>query len=179
MSPAAWRRGAVRVSGGKGMPHPIAGDGVTIFLDLDGVLADFDRGVQAVCGRPPEDLPLRTMWASLARAPRFFETLEMMHDAEALWRFCAPHRPTILTGLPLGSWAPAQKRRWVARVLGAHVPVIACMSRDKPRWSAPGHVLVDDRIAARDGWERKGGLFVHHVSAERSIARLRELGIGN
>ena len=150
-----------------------------LFLDLDGVLADFDRGMQAVCGQRPEELPLKTMWSALSRAPRFFETLEMMHDAEALWRFCAPHRPTILTGLPLGSWAPAQKRRWVARMLGAHVPVITCMSRDNPRWSGPGHVLVDDRVTARDAWERKGGYFVHHVSAEQSIARLRELGIGD
>ena len=148
-----------------------------LFLDLDGVLADFDRGVHAVTGARPEALPLKTMWAALAKAPAFFETLELMHDAEALWRFCAPHRPTILTGLPLGAWAPDQKRRWVARVLGVHVPIITCMSRDKPRWSGPGHVLVDDRASAREGWERKGGRFVHHVSAERSIARLRELGI--
>lgn len=150
-----------------------------LFLDLDGVLADFDRGVLAVIGRRPEELPLKTMWGALSRAPRFFETLEMMEDAEALWRFCAPHRPTILTGLPLGSWAPEQKRRWVARMLGAHVPIITCMSREKPRWSGPGHVLVDDRASAREGWERKGGTFVHHVSAERSIAELRRLGFGD
>jgi hypothetical protein len=149
-----------------------------LFLDLDGVLADFDRGVQAVTGVRPEELPLKTMWAALSRAPAFFEALELMHDAEALWRFCAPHHPTILTGLPLGTWAPAQKRRWVARVLGAHVPVITCMSREKPRWSGPGHVLVDDRATACEGWERKGGRFIHHVSAERSIALLRALGFG-
>jgi hypothetical protein len=142
------------------------------------VLADFDRGVREVAGRPPEELPLKAMWGALARAPRFFETLEFMHDAEALWRFCAPHRPTILTGLPIGSWAPEQKRRWVGRMLGAHVPVITCMSRDKPRWSGPGHVLVDDRASARAGWEAKGGTFVHHVSAGSSIAALRALGFG-
>ena len=147
-----------------------------LFIDLDGVLADFDRGVQAVTGKRPEELPLKTMWSALSRAPRFFETLEFMHDAEALWRFCEPHHPTILTGLPLGSWAPEQKKRWVARMLGAHVPVITCMSRDKPRWSGPGRVLVDDRAPAREGWERKGGAFVHHLSAERSIAVLRSLG---
>jgi hypothetical protein len=147
-----------------------------LFLDLDGVLADFDNGVRKVTGRPPEELPLKTMWAALARAPRFFETLAFMQDAEALWRFCEPHHPTILTGLPLGTWAPEQKRRWVARVLGAHVPVITCMSRDKPRWSGPGHVLVDDRASARKGWEAKGGTFVHHVSAESTIAALRMLG---
>ena len=39
----------------------------------------------------------------LSRAPRFFETLAFMHGAEAPWRFCEPHRPTILTGLPLGA----------------------------------------------------------------------------
>jgi hypothetical protein len=147
-----------------------------LFLDLDGVLADFDHGVATITGKRPEDLPRKTMWAALARAPAFFDTLEFMHDAEVLWRFCAPHRPTILTGLPIGAWAPEQKRRWVARMLGAHVPVITCMSRDKPRWSAPGHVLVDDREEAAAGWEAKGGTFIHHVSAERSIAALRALG---
>ncbi|MFC4167251.1 hypothetical protein [Teichococcus aestuarii] len=149
-----------------------------LFLDLDGVLADFDRGVHAITGQRPEALPLRTMWAALARAPRFFETLEFMHDAQELWRFCAPCHPTILTGLPLGAWAPEQKRRWVARMLGAHVPVITCMSREKPRWSGPGHVLVDDRASAAEGWEKKGGVFVHHRSAAGSIAALRALGFG-
>ncbi|WP_426957778.1 hypothetical protein [Muricoccus radiodurans] len=147
-----------------------------LFVDLDGVIADFDRGVKAVTGRRPEELSLKVMWAALAKAPRFFDTLEFMEDAEALWRFCAPHKPTILTGLPLGSWAPAQKKAWVARMLGAHVPVITCMSKEKPRWSQPGHVLVDDRASAREGWEKKGGTFVHHVSAARSIAALRKLG---
>lgn len=147
-----------------------------LFLDLDGVLADFDRGVRAVTGKAPEELPLSAMWRALARAPAFFDTLEFMHDAEALWRFCAPHNPTILTGLPHGSWAPDQKRRWVARMLGAHVPVITCMSREKPRYARPGHVLVDDRASARAGWEAKGGVFVHHTSADSSIAALRRLG---
>ncbi|MCK8787491.1 hypothetical protein M0638_24270 [Roseomonas sp. NAR14] len=61
-------------------------------------------------------------------------------------------------------------------MLGARVTVITCMSREKPRWSGPGHVLVDDRAAAREGWEAKGGTFVHHRSAESSVAALRALG---
>jgi hypothetical protein len=43
-----------------------------LFLDLDGVLADFDRGLHAVTGARPEALPLKTMWAALAKAPAFF-----------------------------------------------------------------------------------------------------------
>lgn len=147
-----------------------------LFLDLDGVLSDFDQGVREVTGKRPEELPLKAMWGALARAPRFFETLAFMEDAEALWRFCQSHHPTILTGLPHGTWAPEQKRRWVARMLGAHVPIITCMTREKPGWSGAGHVLVDDRLATREGWEQKGGIFIHHLSAERSIAHLHRLG---
>jgi hypothetical protein len=147
-----------------------------LFLDLDGVLADFDRGVRTVTGKRPEELSTRAMWRALAREPDFYNTLEFMHDAERLWTFCRPFLPTILTGLPLGSWAPEQKRRWVKRMLGADVPIITCMSRDKPKYSGPGHVLVDDRASTCEGWERAGGVFIHHVDAERSIAALRRLG---
>ena len=159
--------------GGHGAATP---GGPRLFLDLDGVLADFDRGVEAVTGRRPGALRVPEMWRALSRVPAFFETLHWMEDAERLWRFCAPHAPTILTGLPLGVWAPEQKRRWVARMLGAHVPVITCMSRDKPRHAGPGDVLVDDRADARAGWEAAGGTFVHHRHAEGTIAALRALG---
>ncbi|WP_425450473.1 hypothetical protein [Virgifigura deserti] len=147
-----------------------------LFLDLDGVLADFDRGVKAVTGKRPEQLPLKQMWRALAQAPDFYGTLEMMHDAEILWAFCRPYHPTILTGLPLGNWAPDQKRRWVARMLGAEVRVITCMSRDKHNFSGPSHVLVDDRASIREPWERAGGIFILHVSAEHSIRALKALG---
>ncbi|AWK85581.1 hypothetical protein [Azospirillum thermophilum] len=150
--------------------------GRKLFLDLDGVLADFDRGVRAVTGKRPEQVPMKVMWRELSRHPDFFGTLEFMHDAQELWAFCAPHHPTILTGLPLGSWAPEQKKRWVARMLGAHVPVITCMARDKARYGGPGCVLVDDREKARDPWEAAGGTFVLHVNAATSIAALQDLG---
>lgn len=148
-----------------------------LYLDLDGVLADFDHGVERVLGRRPAQLDMRRMWTALQSQPDFFGTLAMMHDAQQLWDFCRPLRPVILTGLPLGSWAAPQKRRWVARMLGNDVEVITCMSRDKPRWSGPGRVLVDDRASAREGWKRKGGTFVHHTSAQSTIDALRALGI--
>lgn len=149
-----------------------------LFLDLDGVLADFDRGVETLLAKRPDELPPPRMWSALARAPEFFATLELMHDAQALWDFCRPYKPTILTGLPRGSWAEPQKRRWVANMLGRDVRVLTVMSRDKHHYSSPDHVLVDDRLKLREPWERAGGIFIHHVSAERSIAALRRLGLG-
>lgn len=147
-----------------------------LFLDLDGVLADFDRGVKAVTGKRPEDLSMKVMWRELSHHPDFFGTLEFMHDAQELWTFCAPHEPVILTGLPLGSWAPEQKRRWVAHMLGPHVRVITCMARDKHRHAGPGAVLVDDREKARAPWVAAGGIFILHTNAKNSIAELKTLG---
>ncbi len=152
-------------------------DALKLFLDLDGVLADFARGVETVTGMRPEALPVKAMWRALAAAPAFYETLEPMADAQELWAYCRPYHPTILTGLPLGSWAPPQKRRWVARMLGPDVPVITCMTRDKHRYSGPNHVLIDDRASTRDAWKKAGGTFILHVDAARSIAALQRLGL--
>ena len=147
-----------------------------LFLDLDGVLADFERGVVSVTGQRPEELSAADMWQALRDASRFFETLDMMHDAETLWQFCKPFQPTILTGMPRGAWASAQKKNWVARVLGTSVEVITCYAYQKPLYAVHGAVLVDDLERARDGWERAGGVFVHHTGSESSITRLKELG---
>jgi hypothetical protein len=147
-----------------------------LFLDLDGVLADFDRAVLAVTGLRPDQQSVPAMWRALAHHADFFATLPMLPDAPALWDFCRPHRPVILTGLPLGNWAAPQKRRWVAAHLGNDVDVITCMARDKVLHSGPGHVLVDDRAAAAGPWQTAGGVFVLHTTAAATIATLESLG---
>lgn len=152
---------------------------VKLFLDLDWVLADFNAGVVALTGKHPHELTTRGMWREVARAPDFFAALAFTAGGRRLWEFCQPLDPTILTGLPHGCWAEPQKRRWVARMLGPEVPVIACMSRDKARWAAPGHVLIDDRETAREPWEKAGGRFIHHRDADRTIAALVALRLAH
>lgn len=153
-----------------------------LFLDLDGVLADFDAGVLGATGKTPADLGDRRMWPILARTPGFYEHLPWMADGRALWEFAAPHRPVIVTGVPLGRWAEPQKRAWCARELGPEVPVICCLSRDKGTQAAellaPGEVmvLIDDRLKVQAAWEDAGGRFLLHTSAAESVALLRELG---
>lgn len=149
-----------------------------LFLDLDGVLADFDAHVQQLFGKRPADMDLREMWTRAARADRFFETMPPTPDAMELWEFCKPYEPTILTGLPRGDWAAPQKRRWVARHLGPDVPVITCMARDKADHARPGAVLVDDSTRFAHLWQARGGVFVRHTSAADSIAQLKRLGFG-
>lgn len=150
-----------------------------IFLDCDGVLADFDRGAAAILGMHPRAFEKRfnpgLFWKPLAQARDFFDSLEPMADAFELYDAVKHRNPVILTGLPRGNWAEPQKRRWAERHFPG-VPVITTLAALKHEHRHPGDVLVDDRDKHRHLWEREGGLFVHHKDARSSIAKLRALG---
>jgi hypothetical protein len=151
----------------------------TIYLDCDGVLADFDRGAERVFGLPPREYErrfgLKRFWATLAAAPDFFNTLDLMPDALDLFEAVRAQEIAILTGLPRGNWAEPQKRRWAARHFPG-VEVITTSAALKREHCRPGDALVDDRDKYRDLWEGAGGVFIHHRSAAASIAALRERG---
>ena len=150
-----------------------------LFLDADGVLADFDAGARDLLGgMTPRQFEARyskrEFWRRLANHPDFYATLPLMADARLLFDAVEHLKPTILTGLPLGNWAAPQKVRWAAEHFPG-TPIITCMARDKYRYMAKRDVLVDDREDHRSKWEDAGGIFVTHENAERSLAALREI----
>lgn len=150
-----------------------------IYLDCDGVLADFDKGAEQVLGMAParfeQRFGLGKFWQRLASAPDFFGGLDLMPDAMDLFEAVRHTGPIILTGLPRGRWAEAQKRRWAERHFPG-VEVITTMAALKHEHCHPGDALVDDREKFRHLWEREGGVFVHHKSAASSIEALRDGG---
>lgn len=150
---------------------------VKIFLDVDGVMADFHKGVIDVTGKAPQDQQLKDMWKALARHGDFYNSLDKMSDADVLWNYVAHRQPTFLTGIPWGGWAPKQKREWLGRNYGFDVPVITCFASEKHTHAAAGDILIDDREKARAAWESVGGVFILHTSAADSIAQLKKMGL--
>jgi hypothetical protein len=152
---------------------------IQVFLDCDGVLADFDTAAIHLLGQHPrkveEVIGTHAFWRRLEEVAFFFD-LPLMNDARKLYEDVAHLKPIILTGCPPGGWAEPQKRAWVARHFPS-VDVITCMSKDKSRHLNPGDVLIDDYLAYKHLWEDAGGIFVHHKSAESSLAALRGLGV--
>lgn len=150
-----------------------------IYLDCDGVLADFDRGAQQVLGMPPKDFEAiygpGVFWKKLASAPDFYDKLELMPDAMQLFEAVKHLDPIILTGLPRGRWAEPQKRRWAERQFPG-VPMITTTAALKKEHADHGDVLLDDRDKYRSLWEAAGGIFIHHRSAQESIRELKEHG---
>ncbi|MDR3764023.1 MAG: hypothetical protein P4M01_08020 [Acidobacteriota bacterium] len=149
-----------------------------VFLDCDGVLADFESAARRVAGRVPRSGGSRdevaAVWAKIGRAPDFFYHLEKLPDADVLVEgvIAMGFQPVILTGLPRFMDAAEQKVRWAER----HYPgvkMITCSARLKSLHGKPGDVLIDDWDRFRPEWERMGGVFIHHSSAEESLHELR------
>lgn len=149
-----------------------------LFLDADGVLADFDAGVQRLLGTSASEFESRhgrgAFWKHLARADNFYGELPEMPDARTLFDAVRHLEPTILTGLPLGGWAAPQKIAWAADHFPG-VPITTCMARDKHKHMRSGDVLVDDREKHRREYEAAGIIFVHHENAVQSIAELAKI----
>ena len=149
-----------------------------LFLDCDGVLADFDAGAVKLLGMTPAKFEQRygrgEFWKRLARHGNFYGDLAEMPDAHQLFRAVKHLKPTILTGLPLGTWAAPQKERWAEEHFPG-VPIITTMARQKHLHMEPGDVLVDDRENHRHLWEQAGGIFIHHKNSADSIRQLSEI----
>ena len=151
-----------------------------LFLDCDGVLADFDALAGEILGMHPRVYEERygsgRFWTRLRQHGSFYRDLPLMADARELFDSVAHLNPVILTGCPMGGWAEAQKMAWAKK----HFPgtrMITCASRDKSRYMRPRDVLVDDYLKYKHLWEQAGGVFVHHKSAKESLASLQEHGI--
>lgn len=152
-----------------------------LFLDCDGVLADFDAAAERLFHMGPRQaeaaLGTKAFWHRIRNHKDFYGELPLMPDAMRLYEAVAHLDPIILTGCPMGGWAERQKVDWAARHFPG-VKIITCLSRDKCRFMRQsGDVLVDDYLKYRHLWEEAGGIFVRHHSAERSIERLAELGL--
>ena len=173
---------------------------VQVFCDLDGVLADFDGGVVRLFGRGPDEVSKKQMWGRIASQKEgggFFASLGWTLNGRKLWnaiRDLTP-QPVILTGVPMGNWAPQQKLQWCARELGSHVRIITCMSKDKCKFcatTAPApeaasadaaqpcvSILIDDREMAREPWVNAGGVFILYSDdrIDDVLSELRDHGV--
>lgn len=155
-----------------------------VYLDMDGVLADFDAGAEDVIGTTNTYKwewihGSAAFWDRLNAAPEFFLNLPPMRDLDVLWSSVQHLSPIVLTALPKRDDhdVARQKREWISRHLGPDVPVITCLTSEKPNYCNPGDVLVDDRAVNRQLWEQRGGLYVLHTDAATSVAELHRNNI--
>jgi len=155
-----------------------------LYVDLDGVLADFEGGVKRAIGVYPTELDRSDLWKQIYQTPDFFTNLGWHPGGRELWQQIARLHPTVLTGLPGTKHDPQtsvegerQKRAWVAKMLGKYVPCIVVPSKDKQQYATPESILIDDRPDNIAQWKARGGIGILHTSLQTTCRQLRELGL--
>jgi hypothetical protein len=147
-----------------------------IYIDLDGVLANFDEGVRELCGNSPNQVPPSTLWQMISAADNFFVSLGWMDKGQQLFNtvietFGGEWQIEILTACP--KKFQAQKRQWCLNKLGPDITVHVCnRSKDKPKWSHDSCILIDDSLDLKGPWEARGGTFIHHQNLKETLSAL-------
>lgn len=153
-----------------------------VFLDCDGVLADFDKRAAEILGMNSREYEkekgAKDFWKRIYSTPDFFFSLDKMPDADELVNAVKHLNPIILTGRPQGNWAEAQKLAWRDKNF-PDLEMIVCLSKEKflHMHHDKDNFLVDDWTQHQHIWEDASGTFIHHTSAADSIRQLRELGV--
>ena len=139
----------------------------TLYLDMDGVVADFDEYAARTLGlSPSEGIYSQSIWEKLAANPRIYRDLKKTPYADELVNVCKnlckeQHWDLkFLTAVPKGNdvpWAFYDKMTW-ALFFFPDIPVMfGPFSKDKHHHCRVGDILIDDRRSNIEEWERAGG----------------------
>ena len=144
-----------------------------IYFDMDGVLADFKRGVKELAGfrmtGANQDAVMEdeddAMWEAISRVEHFYDRLEPLPNGIEIFRYAQENHPGIvevLTGIPKPKRgilnAAEDKISWVKRVLGEDVPVHIVFKEEKKNYcKGKDYILIDDRRTNIEEWEKAGG----------------------
>ena len=153
-----------------------------LFVDLDGVLADFRQHVLDTIGVMPDENGDAGFWAALHAHHEFWLNMPLMPHAHDLWEKVRGYSPVILTGVPSTGKEEVerQKREWVRQHFGSAVEVIATYARLKQNhMDRRGDVLLDDKVQNVMRWNKAGGIGVlyrpdNHTKTTSFIVTLME-----
>lgn len=144
-------------------------DRPVLFLDLDGVMADFDGYFPQLFGYDHRDAGDSTMWAEIENHGSFFRDMPMCEDAFDFFVSIRHLRPVILTACPADPVKfediATQKRGWVREHLGPHVPIIFSPGgKNKQLYMhREGDILIDDFARNIERWNAAGGRGIWHT----------------
>ena len=151
-----------------------------VFIDMDGVLSDFDKPIIEKFGTKKE---WNNKWELLPED--FFRVLPKMPDADDLINYISGQFDWhVLTAIPNDSGFPEcriQKMQWIFKHYKVYPVRIHCVFQREKQYYAveenlSPNILIDDCESNVTDWKSKGGIAILHTSANDSIRELQQLG---
>lgn len=157
-----------------------------LYIDLDGVLADFDGKVLEITGKYPSELTTKELWKQLQVVDNFYYSLDIIEGSKEFLDYIlytSQVRVEILTALP----SPSKKLRtssndkimWVYDKLDPYI-ITNCVSNWRMKTyfcRNDDDILIDDQEKNIVNWQEAGGIGILHDNFEDTIQKLKELNV--
>ena len=156
-----------------------------IYLDLDGVFADFNSAVQKHCPGLIYQQHSKQIWRVLETIPHFFSTLDPILPSLKIYDDIASNtniEMQFLTALPRATGylktAQRDKTDWVHEHIDwAQVNCVSSWEMKKHFCRGKYDLLIDDSPRNIEDWAKAGGTGILHVTLEDTLQQLQRFGI--
>ena len=154
---------------------------ITVYVDMDGVIADFDGALRDKLGLSFNGDHKGKVWGKIQKhndtVEPWFYSLPKMADADKLWDFVTTHFENVEVLSASGTTprdAPGQKKAWMGDHFGYDVVVhVVQSSSDKAKYANANSILIDDREKSTKPFMAAGGMTILHKNADTTIAALK------
>ena len=153
-----------------------------IYLDLDGVIADFNKYYKSIYHMEPREAEKQKKFRPLFHElinDGGFSKLDKMPDADVGLEFlrkCSV--PTqILSSTSNEAYYEAiskQKMVWLQKFGITFNPIFVPGKRLKQEYAAPDKIIIDDTESIIDQWRAKGGIAIWHKNWADTLVQLRQ-----
>lgn len=152
-----------------------------IYVDMDGVLADFDEGLKRLCGvepMPQGNQPQEyqdKMWAAMRDYGNFYYDLYPMEGAvEVFTKLFEKYgdKLEVLTAIPKPhrgmDSAKDDKLKWMKKYFPGEIVVNIVFRAEKVKYcTGKDSILIDDWNVNTDEWAKNGGTAIEFKSWEQ------------
>lgn len=148
----------------------------TIYLDMDGVIADFDKGYRSIYGCNCRDDPNRNHWTEFVEGGGF-ANLNLMEDAFDLVKAVTRLQARVEVLSCIGNRGDQnnvarQKREWLIAKGFYFTTNFTFTKKEKSDYALPTSLLIDDSKACIDPFVERGGHAILHENAASTIKQI-------
>lgn len=162
----------------------------TIYLDMDGVIADFDQRFLNISGMTPDEYKdkygKKKFWDLIdeKNKVKFWAGIPLMPEAKRLVDYVSQYDYEILTAPSVKKQSKIGKLVWLRKIHSDLFPnkpkVNFKPAKEKHQIKSnltKSDILIDDKASTIDNWNSSGGTGILHTSTEDTIKQLKQLGL--
>mgnify|MGYP005992749849 CR=1 FL=1 len=162
----------------------------TIYLDMDGVIADFDQRFKDISGMTPSEYKdkygMKKFWDLIDKENKvkFWVGIPLMPEAEKLINYVSQYDYEILTAPSVRKQSKIGKLIWLRKIhsdLFPNKPKINFKpAKEKHQIKlnlTKSDILIDDKATTIDNWNNSGGTGILYTSTKNTIKQLKQIGL--